>query len=268
MRFRVLSLLIILLITIPVLAQDDSEALSGEAFVNSITIEETEDGFTIEISGDLADACTELDEITQTVEDETIFVSIPTTRPVDAVCAMVLVSFEAEYDLDISEIEPGDYTLDINGITEDITIPASGDSEAVELTCPEADEDSVLYEENTICFIYPLEFEELSGNNFILVSQPLTANAVLLVEIEDAEDITLDDLREDFENDEIEVDSIEIAGEDALLIETDTTRTAYVIANEQVYIFFVQPLDDEDNLAESLWTMVIESVFFPEPEAE
>jgi|GEM_PF-1075131 len=267
MRFRLISLFIIVLLAIPVLAQDD-DPLIGEAFVSSVTIEETDDGIIIEISGDLADACTELGEITQSVEDDTIFVSVPTTRDAEAMCAMVLTAFETDYELDTSEIEPGDYTLDVNGITEEITISATDDSDDVELTCPEADDDTVLYEEENLCFVYPAEFDELAGNGFILINQPLTANAILLINIEDVEDITLDDLAAEFEDEEIVAEELVIGGEDALIVETEISRTAYVIAHEQVYTFFVQPLHDEDDTAEMLWSTVIDSVFFPESDEE
>lgn len=258
MRIRLMGILMIVLIAIPSLAQDEA-VITGEAFVNSITIDDSA-GITITIIGDLADACTELGEITQSLEDDTIFVTVSTTRPADAFCATVLVSFETSYELDISEIPAGEYTLNVNGITETITI--------VPLSCPEADEETLLFDDLGMCFVYPVDFEEISGDDFVLISQPLTSNAVLLIDVADAEDVTLDDLREQFEADEHIVEDIVIGGEDALIIETDDTREAYVIAKEQLYTFFLQAFDDEDDIAETLWSTVTESLFFPEPEEE
>jgi len=55
-----------------------------------------------------------------------------------------------------------------------------------------------------------------------------------------------------------------IGDHDALILETDNQRQAYVIVNEQVYSFTVQPIEDESG--ELLWAEVIDSMFFPELE--
>ena len=260
----ILVLVVMMLMSIPTLAQDEEgEVITDVAMVSSIDVDEGEE-ISITISGDLPDSCTEIGEISQSIEDDIITITVETTRPADAMCATVLTAFEETYILDTDEIEAGEYTLDVNGVTETVTIVASADAESVELTCPEADEDSSLFDDLGMCFLYPSENDVMSGRDFALISQPMTSNALLLIQVEDADDITLDDIREQFDETELVVEDIVIGDQDALILETDNQRQAYVIVNEQVYSFTVQPIEDESG--ELLWAEVINSIFFPEPE--
>lgn len=262
---RIIWIVIILaLISIPTLAQDDS-AIIGEAMVSSVVVDETAEGIVLTISGDLPDSCTEVGDIGQSMDDDTITILVETTRPADSICAAVMSSFEATYMLDSSELEAGDYTVDVNGITETVTIVTSADAETVELTCPIADDDFTLFDDLGMCFVYPSENDVISGNDFVLISQPLTSNALLLIQIEDADETTLEDIQEQLiAADLIVYDDIVIGNQDALVLEVGTIREAHIIVNETIYTFIVEPFSDETGGI--LWAEVIGSVFFPEPE--
>lgn len=272
MRLRVLLLAIFLLAILPVSAQD--EVLIGEAMVSGISVDSS-DGIVITITGELPDACTEIGDITQNLDDDTIRILVQTTRPADSMCAAVITPFEISYTLDTSDIPPGAYTLDVNGVTETVTIVASADAESaeeddeVELTCPEADDETTLYDDNGVCFLYPANYDELDGGNFIIISQPLTANALLIVEIRELDEDnlqTLDDVREQLENDTIDlvIEDLVIGRQDALVIENDDSREAFMIVHNQLYHFIVQPIADEGDTGEFLWATVIDSLVFLE----
>jgi hypothetical protein len=79
------------------------------------------------VRGYFNDAITVLDIISQSrVDDDTIAVRILTTRDPDAMGAQVLVPFEESIALDIVELglEPGTYTVDVNGVTQTLTLDA------------------------------------------------------------------------------------------------------------------------------------------------
>ncbi len=72
--------------------------------------------------GNLADGCTELDE-PMVMRDGTQFgVMLTTQRPADAICTQALVPFEQVIALDVTDVEPGDYTVDVNGVIETFTL--------------------------------------------------------------------------------------------------------------------------------------------------
>ncbi len=266
MQKAIWTVIALLLISLPTFAQDDEgEVVIDVAMVSSISVEEGED-ISITIMGDLPDSCTEIGEISQSVEDDAILVVVETTRPADAMCATVMTAFEETYTLDTSDIEAGDYTLDVNGVTEALTIVASADAESVELTCPEADDDLALFNDLGICFLYPSENDVMIGNDFVLISQPLTSNALLLIQIEDAEDTTLEDIREQLEDDDVIVYDDTIGGQDTLIFERGIEREAIFVVNETIYHFVVQPIFDETGGI--LWAEVMNTVFFPEPDED
>ncbi len=74
------------------------------------------------VTGYLGDGCTTMGAITQTREDDTFFVTIPTERPAEAVCTQQLVGFEETIPLDVAGLPAGTYTVDINGTTETFTL--------------------------------------------------------------------------------------------------------------------------------------------------
>ena len=276
---KILALMAILsLFAIPTFAQDDEDdsedVLIDFAPLTSISIDDS-DGIQITINGELLDACTELGDITQSVEDDVIMVTVETTRPADAMCAMVISTFEEVYTLDTSNLDAGEYTLNVNDLTENITIIASADAESAEateppevaeMTCPEADDEFTLFSDFEVCFLYPSEFEVFACDDFAFISQPLTSNAVLLIQIEEADDTTLDDIREQLTDENTVVYDIEIANQDSLVFDRGISREAYFIVNEQIYRFVLEPNNTEAGIL--FWTYVMNSLFFPEPEAD
>ncbi|MGB7339688.1 MAG: hypothetical protein WBC91_12415 [Phototrophicaceae bacterium] len=256
-----LLLCCLLLFTIPAIAQDDDsseDVIISDAFVNTAELADTNDAATLLITGDLPDSCTEINEISQERIDDVIQITVTTTRPADAACATVLDSFEIDYTIETTGLDDGTYTVDVNGITLTLTLPLE-----IAVTCPEADDDTNLFDEQGVCFVYPSEFDIFSGRDFIFINQPLTSNAVLLITIDDANETTFDDLRETLDSDDVLIEDVVIGTQDALIIDRETMREAYILVEDRLYHFVVQPLSDDEETGEILWATVLDSVFFP-----
>lgn len=68
--------------------------------------------------GNLPDGCTQLVDAEITLDGPAFHVTLPTQRPADAICTQALVPFEQVIPLDVADAAPGEYTVDVNGVTE------------------------------------------------------------------------------------------------------------------------------------------------------
>jgi len=75
------------------------------------------------VYGWMSDACTTIRNFEQTIEGNTIFLKIVTTRPADVMCAQMIKQFRETYPLETKDLPPGTYTLDVSGKTQDFTLP-------------------------------------------------------------------------------------------------------------------------------------------------
>lgn len=89
--------------------------------------------YSIEIHGHFPDGCTELYDVTQTIEGGRIIVTVYSSRDPEAMCTMALVPFSYTLALDAAGLAPGDNVVDVNGVTvplepsdEDAAPPAPG----------------------------------------------------------------------------------------------------------------------------------------------
>lgn len=101
--------------------------IRGLAAVDSITILIME-SFPVQVSvralGNLPDGCTTIDSTTQERQGNTIFVTIGTARPDDALCAEVLVPFDKTISLDALGLKAGTYTVTVNAVSAQFTLGA------------------------------------------------------------------------------------------------------------------------------------------------
>lgn len=105
------------------LATCAQEECEQQAFVDSVEIEVRDGEYYAIVQGTLQDACTQVSDITQKVDGKTVYVTVCTTRPEDVLCAQVLAPLEEEILLDVSDLSPGQYTVDVNGTVTTLTIP-------------------------------------------------------------------------------------------------------------------------------------------------
>ena len=85
-----------------------------------------------QVSGELGDGCTELGETRSYREGDTIYVTVETVRPAEAICTQQLKMFDESVSLDIEGLPAGTYTVDVNGVTETFTLDQDNVFEPVE----------------------------------------------------------------------------------------------------------------------------------------
>lgn len=268
-----LTLLLLLLLTVPLYAQDadptEAAVIEGTASVSEAVpaFESSAAGetatFTIQASGELADPCTSIDRIEQTVDDAVITITIHTVRPADLMCAQVVEPFEITIEVDTSGLEPGDYTVRIGDVELPLTVPDEGLLFTAD-DCPAADEEAglALYEGATLCFLYPDDYSVADNQNLVLLYHD-EDDVSLLVSVEASDEQTLDALQVELElayaEYEWDWEQTEFGGLPALQTEThwDEVRV-YVPWQEQLITFTLLPAEQEH----PLWVAVMESVLF------
>lgn len=75
------------------------------------------------VTGYYSDGCTTFHGVTQSVVGTRIVLMVTTERPRDAMCTQAIVPFSETVQVDIGGIAPGTYTLDVNGLEQEITLP-------------------------------------------------------------------------------------------------------------------------------------------------
>ncbi|HEX6385269.1 MAG TPA: hypothetical protein VF177_11410 [Anaerolineae bacterium] len=111
--------------TTPVPPQEDA-IVYGQALVDGVIVnipEPEAEEIQVTVSGNLGDPCTEIDDIIQGREGNVFLITITTRRPADVVCAQVLEPFEEVVTLDVDGLEPGTYTVNVNGVQAIFTWP-------------------------------------------------------------------------------------------------------------------------------------------------
>jgi inhibitor of cysteine peptidase len=119
---------------------DMEKVIVGEATVEDVEVLILE-SFPVQvharITGYLGDGCTEVGEIRQWREENTLYVTIGTVRPADAVCIMVLLPLETSVPLEVHGLPAGAYTVDVHGVTttfkldvDNVLAPGSGEETA------------------------------------------------------------------------------------------------------------------------------------------
>ncbi|UCC44990.1 MAG: WG repeat-containing protein, partial [Candidatus Zixiibacteriota bacterium] len=83
-------------------------------WVHQVEIEMVDGEYVATIVGDFPDSCSTLGDVETAVEGDTIAVTVYADSPPDVMCASVLIPFVETITLDLSEIEPGDYTVVVN----------------------------------------------------------------------------------------------------------------------------------------------------------
>ena len=251
---RYIPLLLLLILVLPLSAQQDN-VISDTAALSSVEAESSEDGITVTVRGDFPDSCTELGELSQTVETEgseiNVVVTIETSRPADVMCAQVLTSFETSFVLNLEDLEPGVYTLTVNGISSEISIDPT--------TCPEVQQQTYLYEGQGICFLFPENYSELSAEGFVMISIPNSDRALITVQISPEEDV-LEDIMIAYIEDAVPA---RFGAQDSFVIENSRReiRQAYFVFEGNRYVFTLEGSSEVAG-GEDLWATVMNSLFF------
>jgi len=68
--------------------------------------------------GNLPDGCTSIGQAATEREDRTFVVTLPTRRPLDAMCTEALVPYEQAVPLEVAGLPAGVYTVTVNGVSD------------------------------------------------------------------------------------------------------------------------------------------------------
>jgi inhibitor of cysteine peptidase len=74
------------------------------------------------VVGYLPDGCTELGDMTQEWEGDTLYVTLTTKRPAGMACITMITPFEQVIPIDVSGITAGTYTIQVNDISTTVTV--------------------------------------------------------------------------------------------------------------------------------------------------
>jgi hypothetical protein len=96
-------------------------------FVETADVNVTDGRAQLTISGNMADACTEIANVQPTfsLDTNTFNVDIQTQRPEDDLCAQVLTPFEHTMTLETADFAPGTYNVIVHGVTETFQLTAT-----------------------------------------------------------------------------------------------------------------------------------------------
>lgn len=100
----------------------------GQAAVESIEVRLLE-SFPVQVQavarGRLPDSCSEIDQTLVERNSNTFQVRLTTRSRTDLMCAQAVVPFEEVIPLDVSSLPPGQYTVNVNGLVDSFTLPAT-----------------------------------------------------------------------------------------------------------------------------------------------
>jgi hypothetical protein len=96
-----------------------NESECGAAFVDFVTVETTDDGPVAVAQGHYPSVCDELGQLAQDVDGRAIVITVCSTRPDDVACAQQLTPFTETLPINTQGLEPGTYTIQVNGATTD-----------------------------------------------------------------------------------------------------------------------------------------------------
>ena len=103
------------------------QSITGRVMVESVEVRISESlpvQVSVNVKGNLADACTKPDEVSIARDGNAFNVGITTTRPADVVCAEVLTPYEENIELDVKGLKKGTYTVTVNGVTQSFELAA------------------------------------------------------------------------------------------------------------------------------------------------
>jgi hypothetical protein len=97
---------------------DLDSAPCGNAYVDTVVVEETSDGeYVAVVTGNYPSSCDQLGKVEQSVDGNTITMTMCSVRPPGAVCAQQLIPFEETLPIDTAGLDAGTYAVDVNGAT-------------------------------------------------------------------------------------------------------------------------------------------------------
>ncbi|HET9201172.1 MAG TPA: hypothetical protein VFO84_09410 [Dehalococcoidia bacterium] len=123
-------------------ANDDSEVVTTEFAVDSVEVLQLESfpvQISVEATGTLPDGCTEVSNVDVAQDGSQFTVAIETERPTDVACTLQIR--EHTESVSLGSPEPGDYTVTVNGVSEEFIVPGDASGDNAEEPCSPASSD-------------------------------------------------------------------------------------------------------------------------------
>jgi len=238
------------------------------------------------VRGHLANGCTRLTGIKQSVGAQEISLHLMVQRLEGMACTQALVPFVKTVPLDLRGLEPGIIRVRVDKLTETLAIDEATISASMpEHICRPPSEGQERYlDERGFCFLYPQDYElwRVSTDSLLLapsaeVMQSETITATLLIQIDGlAQGLTAEEIaRSEFDKlVQTKIISspklVRIAGTPAVMLEglpgRASKRLAILVHQARIYRLWLEPIDPQypeaSERAESLWDLVTGSLTF------
>lgn len=118
-----LSLILVVLLTACASGETGEEAASGNpAFVDHVTVETQAEHYYAKVEGNYPDSCTRVSDVQQEFDGTTFSLVLYVDRPEDMMCAQMMSPFNVNTLLEVGGLMPGEYTVDVNGVTSAFTL--------------------------------------------------------------------------------------------------------------------------------------------------
>lgn len=230
----------------------------------------------VRVQGTLADPCTRINQVNQSVSSTVIELQIEVAHNPDEICAQMLEPFDETYPIDIAGLQPGEYTVSVRGVTATLVLTQamlqSRDSDVpVPLQCPTGDgvnTGSYYHPAANYCFVYPAQATISAMDHQVIIESgfalPDGNRGRLVITAEAADGRTLEvvaaTLAEQNPDKDFAWTPVTIGGAPAQFTSTDgTALMALIIWQERLYTLELSPVD------ENLWGIVLASFTFPPP---
>jgi hypothetical protein len=102
--------------------ESESTSASSAAMVDGVTVDFRENHYYAIVTGVYPDACTQISDMKQEVNDKAFEITLSTARPGDLMCAQMIIHFEVALLIETGGLPPGEYTVDVNGISTNFTL--------------------------------------------------------------------------------------------------------------------------------------------------
>jgi hypothetical protein len=92
------------------------------AMVDGVMVEVRNNHHYAIVTGTYPDSCTRISNVQQEVNGDTFTISLSTDKPADLMCAQMLSPFGVDLLLETGGLMPGEYTVDVNGVSANFTL--------------------------------------------------------------------------------------------------------------------------------------------------
>ena len=127
MRKSILTAIILAICNVPAVCglTNEEQVISSTAMIDHLDVMLLESWpvqVRVVVHGYFPDSCTQVDVVTTRMIQQTFYVTVTTIRPSQFACSQMLVPFKEIVPLETSGLAAGNYTVSVNGLTENFIL--------------------------------------------------------------------------------------------------------------------------------------------------